>query len=396
MVHMHFRRFLCCCALAAMPALAAEIMVFEQIVAKVNGDIITRGELERQRAQLEQSVRADRNMAPARARELVEERGKTILRDQIDQLLLVQKGKELSINCSPEITRQIADIQKQSPCGADNDCFQRWVREQAGVPFEDFKSQMTNQCLTQRVVRQEVGGKINITREEMTTYYNEHKTEFVRKEEVFLREITLITEGKTPEQAAAIEKKAKALVERARKGEKFHDMAKDNSESDTAKQYGELGWWKKGELNPQIETIAFREKKGYVSDPIKTDRGWIIIKVEERHDEGQAGLEDVENEIMEKLYMPRMEPRVREYLTKLRQDAFLEIREGYLDAGAAPGKLTGWTDVAQLRPETTTKAEVIASQTKKLLWLIPMGKKGPAAAAEPEAARPPVAAPPSQ
>lgn len=76
---------------------------------------------------------------------------------------------------------------------------------------------------------------------------------------------------------------------------------------------------------------------------------------------------------MEKLYMPVFQPKIREYLTQLRQEAFLEIKAGYVDTGAAPGKSTKWTDPAQLKPETVTKEEV-ASQTrnKRLLWLIPI------------------------
>jgi hypothetical protein len=123
----------------------------------------------------------------------------------------------------------------------------------------------------------------------------------------------------------------------------------------------------------QIEEQAFTQERGWVSDPIKTNNGFVIVRLEERHKAGQAQLEEVENEIMEKLYAPRMEPAVREYLTKLRQEAFLEIREGYVDTSAAPGKSTKWTDPAQLKPETVTKEEV-ASQTrrKRLLWMIPI------------------------
>jgi hypothetical protein len=76
---------------------------------------------------------------------------------------------------------------------------------------------------------------------------------------------------------------------------------------------------------------------------------------------------------MEKLYMPRMEPAVREYLTRLRQEAFLEIKPGYVDTAAAPGKNTEWSDPAQLKPETVTKEEVEAqTRRRRLLWLVPI------------------------
>jgi hypothetical protein len=101
--------------------------------------------------------------------------------------------------------------------------------------------------------------------------------------------------------------------------------------------------------------------------------GFVIYKVEEHQRAGQAEFEEVENEIMDKIFVPRIQPAVREFLTTLRQQAFLEIKPGYIDSGAAAGKDTTWTDPAQLRPETVTKQEV-ASQTRrrKLLWMIPV------------------------
>ncbi|MEO7653189.1 MAG: peptidylprolyl isomerase, partial [Bryobacteraceae bacterium] len=340
--------------LVASLGFAWDVRVIEQIVAKVNGDIITRGEIERSRQTLEQEM-AQQKVPAAKAKETIAEREKDALKDQIDQLLLVQKARELSISVDPDITREIADIQRQSGL-ADQDKFHQYVREQTGMSFEDFKQQLRNRALTQRVIRQEVGGRISIPKPELLKYYEENKDKFVRKEQVFLREILVSTAGKTPAQVAAAEKKAKDLVARARKGDKFHEMARDNSDSETAKTFGELGWWKKGELKPELEAILFKEKKGFVTDAMKSDNGFVIIKLEERHEEGQAPFEEVESEITERLFMPLMQPKLKDYLTKLRVDAFLEIREGFVDSGAAPGKDTKWKDPAQLRPETTTKA----------------------------------------
>ena len=114
---------------------------------------------------------------------------------------------------------------------------------------------------------------------------------------------------------------------------------------------------------------------------IKTDNGFVIFKLEERHEAGLAPFEEVENEIMERLYIPRMQPKLKEYLTKLREQAFLEIRPGYVDSGAAPGKDTSWKDPAQLKPETTTKEEVAARKRKRLLGIIPR-KSAPAKPAQ--------------
>src|SRR6185369_1350483 len=347
---------------------SAEIKVIEQIVAKVNGDIITRGELERSRQALELELKQQK-VPDAKMQEMLKEREADSLKDQIDQLLLVQKAKELSISVDAEITKELADIQLQNKI-SDPDKFHQWVQEQAGMPFEDMKQQMKNRALTQRVIRQEVGGRITIPKSELLKYYEEHKSELVRQEQVFLREILISSVGKTPEQVAAAEKRAKDILARAKKGEKFPELARHTSDADSAKNFGEIGWFKKGDLNPSLQYL-FKEKKGFITDVIKTDNGFVIFKLEERHEAGLAPFEEVENEITEKLYIPRMQPKVRDFLTKLREQAFLEIRAGYVDSGAAPGKDTAWKDPAQLKPETTTKEEVAARKRKRLLGIIP-------------------------
>jgi parvulin-like peptidyl-prolyl isomerase len=349
-------------------ALAADIVVIEEIVAKVNGDVITRTELERSRRQMEAEMKQQGLTGPKLV-SAIQEREGSILRDRIDQLLLVQKAKDLNINVEGELSKQIAEIQKRLGV-ADPDKFHAAVKEQLGVSFEDWKSDMRNQMMTERVIRQEVGGQISIPKAEVEKYYQEHKAEFVREERIFLRDIFLSTKDKD---AAAVEKKAKDLVARARKAEKFFDLARDNSESQTAQSGGDLGGWKRGELHPDIEKLVFDKPRNHVTDPIRREDGFLIIKVEEQHQAGQAPLEEVEGEIMNRLYMPRFQPRIREYLTRLREQAFLEIKPGHIDASAAPGKDTTWKDPAQLKPETVTKEEVASQgRRKRLLWLVPI------------------------
>jgi peptidyl-prolyl cis-trans isomerase SurA len=120
-------------------------------------------------------------------------------------------------------------------------------------------------------------------------------------------------------------------------------------------------------LKKELEDKVFAQNKGDVTDPFKTENGYLILKVEDRYAAGQASLEDVKNEIMDKLYTARLDPALRTYLTRLREDAFLEIKAGYADAGAAPGKDTSWKDAATLKPDTTTKEEVAARRHRKKL-----------------------------
>jgi parvulin-like peptidyl-prolyl isomerase len=365
-------KFLVCLLLVSSVAWSSDPTLVEEIVAKVNGDIVTRGDLDHSRQELLGALQQQGATGAALQKEFAEH-SKDILRERIDQLLLIQKAKDLNINVDSEFSKYQADLQKQSGI-ADPEKFQEYVRQQTGVPFEDWRNDTKNSMLQRRVISQEVGSKMTVKHEDVQKYYDEHKTEFVRDERVFLREILISTEGKDPAGVAAAEKKAKDLVARARKGERFPEMARDNSEAITAKNMGELGGFKKGELNPIIEGLIWNQPKGYITDPVRVDAGFNIFKVEEHQKAGQADLSDVEQEITEKLYAPRMQPKMREFLTQLRETAFLEIKPGYIDTGAAPNKSTAWADPGELKAQTVSKDKVVAykQRHKKLLWAVPV------------------------
>ncbi len=351
-------------------------VVVEEIVAKVNGDIITRGELERQRAML-QARFEQQGLIGDRLQETLNKAVADGLRDKIDSLLLVQKGKELDINVDADVNRRIAEIQAESKI-ADPEKFHEWVHQQTGQSFEDMKQQFHDSLITQRVIGEEVYRNVVIPRPELEDYYNKHKSEFVRQEVVSLREILISIGDGSPAKVAAAEKKAKDIAERARKGgEKFTDLARQYSDAPTAAQDGELGSFKKGEVAPAIESVVFAHDKGYVTDPIRTPAGFEIYRVEEHYKAGQETFDEAQQEIQGKLAEQRIQPKVREYLTGLRQDAFIEIKPGYTDSGAAPNKDTTWRDALQLKPETTTKAAVENERHwKKFMKVIPYGRTG--------------------
>lgn len=354
---------------AATPSVEAPPVVIEEIIVKVNSDIITKGDLEHAMKDAEADA-VKQGVKPEQLQEALKQHEKDVLRDKIDQLLLVQKGKELGINVDSELSKYMAELQKQSKI-ADPEQFQQFVKQETGTPFEDFKNEARNGILQRRVIGQEVSSRITIPHKDIEDYYNAHKSEFVRKEQVFLREILVSTDKKDAAGLQAAEKKAKDLVARARKGEKFPEMARDNSDATTAPNGGDLGGYAKGQLAAEVEKAVWSQPKGYVTDPIRIASGYLILKVDDHQKEGQAALDDVQNEIMEKLYAPQMQPAVRAYLTKLRTQAFLEIKKGYIDSGAAAGQDTTWMSTAELKPETVTKSEVANKKKhKKLLGVV--------------------------
>jgi parvulin-like peptidyl-prolyl isomerase len=354
---------------AGVPALAA-VDVVEQIIAKVNGDIITDQDLLRAQREAHAEM-ARQGLSAAKMQEMMAEHQKDQLRNKIDQLLLIQKAKDLDIKVDNDVSKYIANIQRQSG-EADTEKFHEIIHQETGESFEDFKADIANNLLTEHVIRQEVQGRMTVDHKQVEDYYNAHKSDFMREERVFLREILISTEGKDSAGVAAAQKKADDLVKRARGGERFAEMAHENSDAVTREQNGDLGGWKKGELASNIEDAIWSQPAGYITDPIKVQRGFLILKVETHQKAGVATLDEAEAEIMDKLYMPKMQPALRDYLTKLRETAFLEIKKGYTDTGAAPGKDTTRQDAAQLRPETVSKSQVSGKRRKKHLLGLPI------------------------
>jgi len=389
-------RFVVLITAACLPlAFSADVRVVEEIAAKVNGDIVTKGDLDSVLKEYTNEMRA-RGQSAARIQQDLATMSRDALREKIDSLLLVQKAKDLSIDVKPEITREINRLKLQSRI-TDKDKFSDWVLAQYGVPLEEYQQREEDKLLAQRVIGQEITAKLFVPEEELKKYYEAHKDSFVRDEQIYLSQIQLSIDGKTPEQIDAAMAKAKDLVKRARNGEKFADIAMANSDdSDTAHNGGYLGTpVKLADLRKEVSDQVSKMKKGQVTDPIRLPDQHIIeiLKVEEKHEAGQATFDEVKEEIQQIVGEPQVNDKIRDFLTKLRQDAFLEIREGYVDSGAAPGKDTSWHDVAQVKPQTTTKAEVSARRRKHFLGLVPYGRMGPAKPAAPSAATAPV--PPS-
>ena len=367
------RRFVVVMMAALSAAVAADIRVVEEIAAKVNGDIVTRGELDEERRGLEMYLTQERHLKGIELTEAEAAQSRNFLRDKIDQLLMVQKAKDLNISVESEVSKRLAEMQVMTKI-TDTDRFHDYIRDNTGVPFEEYKQKMTEDSLRRRLVGQEIGSRINIPEPELRKYYDAHKEQYVRKAQVFLSQILISTEGKTPEQAAAAEAKAKEVAERARKGEKFTDLVSAFSDDKETASAGAICRRAKREMSlPPIEAFAFKEKKGSVSDPIKIATGFAIMRIDERYEAGQASFDEVKEQIQETMVQPQIETKIRAYLTRLRLDAFLEIKEGYVDSGAAPGKDTHWHDIAQLKPQTITKEQVAAAHRRhKNFLFIPL------------------------
>jgi peptidyl-prolyl cis-trans isomerase SurA len=304
--------------------------VVEDVVARVNDQIISRSDVERSAQQLQQEM-ASQNAPPAE----VATRERDMLRDMIDQQLLLSKAKELGLNADAEVVRQLDEIRKQNKLDSMED-LEKAARQQ-GVSFEDFKAQIRDQILTRQVVRDEVGRRLQVTQADEAKYYNAHKNEFEQPEQVRLSEILVpLPENATPAEIVQAERKANELKSEIMKGADFAEVAKKSSGGPTAAQGGELGLFKRGALAKVLEDQTFDLKPGESTQPIRTRQGFVILKVTGHQQAGPAPLKDVEPQVQEAMYMAQMQPALRAYLTKLREESYVDIQPGFVDSGASP------------------------------------------------------------
>lgn len=308
--------------------------VVEEIVVRVNNEIITLSEFERAHGSVRREAEEEcQGCSKEKLEAFAAEKEKNLLRDMIDNMLLVQRAKDLGYNVETEVIRRMDGIRQQNNL-EDMDALCRAV-ESTGVSCEDWKSTMRNGLLAQEVIRKDVGRTISFSKEEIQKYYDEHKTEFVKPEQVFLAELFVNTDGKPEAEIPALEKKATGFRDRVVKGgEDFNELAKRYSDGSTAQQGGALGYFERGQLSPELEAIAFQMNRGDISEVMRTKTGFLILKCEIRYEAGQQPLEKVENEIMNKLYGEKMQPGLRAYLTKLREESFIQVKSGYVDTAA--------------------------------------------------------------
>jgi len=348
--------------------LSQDDTVVEEIIARINSNIVTRADLRRAREQLLNEVH---QQDPNANTQEIKDREKDLLRDLIDQQLLLQKGEELGINVDAEVVKRLDDLRKQMHAESMEDLEK--AAQAQGVSFEEFKQNMKNQLITQRVIGQEVGGHISVTQQEIQQMYDQHKAEWERPEQVRLSEILISTQtappvktdkGKevlpstpNPEAVAKAQAKADQVYALLQKGGKFDDLAKQYSDGPTAANGGDLEYFQRGTMSKDLEQQVFGLKPGEYTKPIQTNQGFVILKVTEHQQAGIPPLKDVEGRIQENIYMQKMQPALRDYLTSLREKAYIDIKSPYVDTGASPN---------ETKPiYTTTATEDPSKQQKK-------------------------------
>jgi len=383
MKKMHFVFLLS--SLFILPALLSADTVVEEIIVRVNNSIITSSDYARSKEQLKDEIK---QQDAANADKVYAERERDVLRDLIDQQLLLEKGKDLGISADTELIKKLDEMRKQMNLDSMEELEK--AAQSQGISYEDFKQNLRNQIITQQVIAREVGSHLNITKEDEQKFYEEHKSEMEQPEQIRLSEILVSTQKAAPakvpepkaspdaapaaadakpadtpppapaapdaEQLAAAEAKANGILDQIHKGAAFDEVAKKNSDGPSAAQGGDLGLFKRGTLSKELEDRTFAMKAGEVTDVIRTKQGFVILKVTEHQMAGIPTLKQMEPRIQDALYYQKLQPALRVYLKKLREEAFIDVHAGYVDSGASPN---------QTKPVETASKDSSAKNLKK-------------------------------
>ena len=306
------------------------------IVARVNNDVITLPDYQKAEQQLRDEAAHDCQGCPqAQIDAQFKEQQKDLLRGLIDQLLIVQRAKDMGISVEPDLAKRLDEVRKQNGLATLDD-LQKGV-EASGLTWEGYKTTIRNGLLQKEVVRREVGTHVDISPDEVKQYYEAHPQEFTLPERVTLSEISLSTEGKSPEEFAAVRAKAEGLRSSVLNGDDFNRVAQLYSQGSTAKDGGALGTFKKGELAPQIEAVVFQMNKGQISEMIQTRTGFEFLKVEDHFQAGLQPLDAVQTDIFNTVHAQKTLPLMRDYLGELREQSNITVNAGYNDSALLSG-----------------------------------------------------------
>lgn len=314
--------------LTAAPAALARRKVVERIIARVNSEIITQRQFERERDKLRQQLA--QQFSGDELESKLREFSKDLLRDLIDQALMVQKAKDLDVNIETDLVKRLDEI--RGSFNLDSlEALQTEVEKQ-GLLWEDFKENIRRNLLMREVIGREVGRTIVVSREEARQFFEGQKDQFASPGGVRLAQI-LISSGDLPPEV--VQKKAQEALAELKAGQRWADVAKKYSEDkSTANEGGDIGVFKDGTLAPAIAEHIAKLEVNEFTEPIAVKSGLLILKLLERRSKGVPPFEEVEQQVMGYVYNQRMQPALREFLKTLRKESYIFLAPGFVDTGA--------------------------------------------------------------
>ncbi len=303
---------------------AARAEMVDRVAAVVNRDIIALSEVQQRVAPELSRINSPDPKKRAEQRALLM---KTALDTLIGEKLMEGEIAQLGITATEaEVDELVADVRQQNNITEPAQFEQLLAGE--GLTMAAYRDMLRKRILRDRLLRVKIGPKVKVTEEDLKAAYAQFARMESEDSEVHARHILVQVDPKaTPEQVEAARKRAEAIaVEARRPGMDFSALARARSEGPSASDGGDLGWFKRGVMVPAFERVAFTLKEGEVSEPVRTNFGWHVLKVEEKRAVAATSYEEMRPKLEAKLYQEKTEKFLEQYVAELRQKASVEVK----------------------------------------------------------------------
>jgi len=302
--------------------LSSSEAVVDRIVAVVNQEIITLSEVETRTELMQVEIRAEDRLE---RREKVQEVRQMVLQQLIEEKLIDHEAQKLGIKVTAkELEEAIDEIRRRNNLSPEG--FKEALTKQ-GLKLDDVKKQMEKQILRTKTIRMSVKMESKGTEDELKSFYEKHMDQYRTSESFRPAHILFrIPKDATAEEILEIKKKAQRVLEKIRQGQDFGEMAFLYSEDPSAKDRGELGYFKKGEVLPALEKEVVRLRIGEVGGIIRTEFGFHIIKLLDRKGGTPLPYEEVKQRVTADYYQTEMEIALRQFFTLLKAKSVIEIK----------------------------------------------------------------------
>ena len=301
-----------------------EPVVLDEIVAKVNEEIITLNDVEGELSVLKAGLQRIEDQEDRAKRFEVEKRA--TLRGMIESRLMMQKAEEMGIgaNADVEVSAYLDYMRKEA--GIPNmEVFDQVLRRQ-GSSLKDLRRISRQKYIAETLIYQLVYSRLTVMTPEIEEFYNENLERFTEPAEVELAEILFLTEGKDK---ATVRSKAEKILSQLKVGRPFEELAKESSEGPSASKGGAIGTFKRGSMSEAMEAVAFSLKAGAFSEIVEAEYGYQIIKILSLKPARKKALEEVRGEIQNEVHHKKGQPQVQKFLEELRRESYIYVAPEY-------------------------------------------------------------------
>ena len=293
---------------------AAKGEIIDRVVAIVNKDIITLSEL----------LKMVQTQSPEAKPILSSGNYREVLQGIINQKLIDQEASQEKINVSKKEVDQF--IERFKKRNAINTAQLKEALQQQGLTWDGYREQVQEEIRRSQIISQKIHSQVSVSEKEIGEYYQNHLDKYVESPRVKIDQIFFpFTPKMTGEDKDNLALKAEEALKRIKSGEDFQGVAEEYN-STNASPFHDLGYFKKGDLMGPLDEVAFRIKIGGVSNVIKTEKGYFIIRVIDRKEAKAKELNEVRKEIVDYLLQQKREKKFQEWLEELHDKAYIEIK----------------------------------------------------------------------